>query len=508
MTPLLALVLWVAPASTALPAADTPFAIEVIDEETHRGVPLVELRSVNEIRWFTDSNGLAAIDEPGLMGKKVFLHIKSHGYEYPKDGFGYRGKAFELVAGGRATIALKRVNIAERLYRVTGAGIYRDTLILGERAPIAEGLLNAKVFGSDSVINAAYRGRLYWFWGDTNRPEYPLGSFHVPGATSLPPDAGGLDPDRGIDLTYFKDSTGFAAKTAELPGEGPTWLFGMAVIKDGSKSERLFAHYMKVRPPMIVYEHGLAEFDPALERFQRVRVFESGTEHKHFYPGGQTFEARESGKTYVYFTSPFPFTRVLAAVEALSDLKNYESYTCLVPGTRLDQGAVERDPSGKPVYAWKPNTPPTGMIEQEELIKKGKLTREECLLDFKDVDSGKRVLAHSGSVCWNAYLGRYLMIAVETFGSTSLLGEVWIASAKTPTGPWTVAKKIVTHNDYSFYNPKQHPYFDRDGGKIIYFEGTYTHTFSGNQDPTPRYDYNQIMYKLNLADPRLAFLKQ
>ena len=47
------------------------------------------------------------------------------------------------------------------------------------------------------------------------------------------------------------------------------------------------------------------------------------------------------------------------------------------------------------------------------------------------------------------------------------------------------------------------PYFDQDGGRTIYFEGTYTHTFSGNSDQTPRYDYNQIMYRLDLADPRL-----
>src|SRR5206468_93282 len=34
--------------------------------------------------------------------------------------------------------------------------------------------------------------------------------------------------------------------------------------------------------------------------------------------------------------------------------------------------------------------------------------------------------------------------------------------------------------------------------------GTYTHSFSGNSDQTPRYDYNQIMYKLDLGDKRLA----
>jgi hypothetical protein len=28
--------------------------------------------------------------------------------------------------------------------------------------------------------------------------------------------------------------------------------------------------------------------------------------------------------------------------------------------------------------------------------------------------------------------------------------------------------------------------------------------FSGNPDKTPRYDYNQVMYRLDLADPRLT----
>lgn len=52
-----------------------------------------------------------------------------------------------------------------------------------------------------------------------------------------------------------------------------------------------------------------------------------------------------------------------------------------------------------------------------------------------------------------------------------------------------------------------HPFFDSSGGRIIYFEGTYAATFSGNGHPTPRYDYNQIMYCLDLADPLLESTK-
>ena len=131
--------------------ADAPrprvFRIHVIEEGTGRGVPLVELKTVNQIRYVTDSNGIVAFDEPGLFNRKVFFTITSHGYEVEKDGFGYRGKALEVTEGGSADIVIRRLNIARRLYRVTGAGIYRDSVLTGDAVPIREPLLNGKVFG-------------------------------------------------------------------------------------------------------------------------------------------------------------------------------------------------------------------------------------------------------------------------------------------------------------------------------------------------------------------------
>jgi hypothetical protein len=122
---------------------------------------------------------------------------------------------------------------------------------------------------------------------------------------------------------------------------------------------------------------------------------------------------------------------------------------------------------------------------------------------LRDHDTGKPLRPHAGSVYWNEYRHRWVMITVQT-GGTSFLGEVWYAEADTPVGPWAYAVKVVTHDRYSFYNPKQHPMFDKDGGRLIFFEGTYANTFSGNADPTPRYDYNQVLYKLDLADAQLA----
>jgi hypothetical protein len=59
--------------------------------------------------------------------------------------------------------------------------------------------------------------------------------------------------------------------------------------------------------------------------------------------------------------------------------------------------------------------------------------------------------------------------------------------------------KIVIHDRCSFYNPRRHPCFDLQGSRVVCFEGPCTAAFSGNTDLTPRYDYNQMVYKLDLS---------
>jgi hypothetical protein len=484
---------------TAEPAAHRFFTIEVVDEQTGRGVPLVELRTVNDIRLVTDSNGIAAFEEPGLMDQPVFFHVRSHGYEFPKDGFGYRGKALPVRAGGSAQLKVKRINIAERLYRVTGAGIYRDSLLVGRPVPVRQPVLNGKVLGSDSVVNAVYRGKIHWFWGDTNRPSYPLGNFNVPGATSLLPADGGLDPRRGVDLEYFVGEDGFARAEAQMPGSGPTWIDGLVAFRDGSGRERMFAGYVKIRNMLEVYERGLVEFDEATRRFKKAATFPL---ESPVIPGGHPFLKSIDGVEYVYFAKPYPLVRVKADPESLARPEQYEAFTCLVAGSRLDKPVIDRAEDGSPRYAWKANTPALFAPEQAKLVGSGLLKPDEVLLPLQDADTGKSVTAHGGSVYWNDDRKRWVMITVEA-GGTSFLGEVWYAEADSPLGPWVYARKVVTHDNYSFYNPKQHPMLDQEGGQSIVFEGTYTHTFSSNNDATPRYDYNQVMYRLDLTDRRL-----
>ena len=82
--------------------------IKVVDSETKRGIPLVEFKTMANVSYFTDSNGLIAFYEPGLMNQNIFFHIHGQGYEYPPDLFGYQGIALVPASNYSIIIELKR----------------------------------------------------------------------------------------------------------------------------------------------------------------------------------------------------------------------------------------------------------------------------------------------------------------------------------------------------------------------------------------------------------------
>jgi hypothetical protein len=481
--------------------AAEPFAIRVVDEATGRGVPLVELRSTDQQVFVTDSAGICAITDPALLGQKVYFSTFSHGYEKPADGFGFRGIALDLALGGEATIRLQRLNIAERMYRTTGVGIYSDSVELGLEVPLEQPLVSGLVAGQDSVQAAVLGDRVYWFYGDTNRLAYPLGQFRTSGAVSRLPSAGGLSPDEGVDLEYFVDEGGFSRPMFEARGEGVIWLDGVTTLDDGEEGERIVGHFSRRRGLAEELEQGIAVFDPVAGKFEVIATLQ---DTRHLL--GQAVHVGSGDQEYIYLASPYPSLRVPARWEAVIDPEQYEGLTPLVAGTSFDrdQSQIERDADGRVVYDWKLDTPPLTTEQERQLIQSGLLPADSARWQTVDAATGERIRLHGGSVRWNKCRQRWVMIAVEIYGKTSHLGEVWYLEAAEPEGPWTKGVRIVTHDKYSFYNPTHHDFFDEDGGRIIYFEGTHTHTFSGNPVQTPKYDYNQIMYRLDLDDPRLA----
>ncbi|HEX42225.1 MAG TPA: hypothetical protein ENN81_09215, partial [Phycisphaerales bacterium] len=472
------------------------FKITVVDSQTKRGVPLVELRTTNSIRYWTDSNGIVAVNEPGLMGQRVFFTVFSHGYEYPKDGFGSVGKALLVEPGGSAVIEIKRTNIAHRLYRITGQGIYRDSILTGTPTPLKNPVINGLVMGQDSVFTVVYGGRLYWFWGDTARPSYPLGHFAMSGAVSQLPSKGGLDPAVGVDLEYFIDETGFSRPVAPLKEGGLVWLDGFMTVPDSTGRTRMVAGFARLKTLDVVLERGLMVWNDDSERFEP--VVRGGKDLLPFSNTAHAFPVDVSGQRYYYFSAPAPAAprlRVRADYDHATDPNRYEVFT---------------DPMQQSIRAQEHKST---WISYADLAKAlgGKQAVIDALkgqtkdIHLYDIETGDKVVSHNGTVNYNPYRKRWIAIVCQVYGKPSMLGETWYAEADTPVGPFTYARRIITHDKYSFYNPAHHGEFDKDGGRTIFLEGTYTHTFSGTpENATARYDYNQIMYSLDLADPRLT----
>lgn len=475
------------------PSPPEYFIIKIVDEETGRGVPLVELSTVNNMLYYTDNNGIVAFYEPGLMNTDVFFNIKSHGYEFPSDGFGYRGKRLFTKQGSHVELKIKRLNIAERLYRITGYGVYRDSVLVNEPIPIKQPLLNGRVFGQDTVISAIYKGKIYWFWGDTTKPDYPLGNFAVSGAISDLPEKGGLHPSIGINLNYFTNKDGFSKQMCPIKAPGMKWLEGLLVLTNKDGEEQLFARYAAVKDVGHINEVGLVVFNDLKQEFEHVLTYPTKGAHHSSHP----VLINWNGQSYYYL---FPTLRIPADIDAIKDINRFENFTCARSNSQSNGYEIERDESGKPVYRWRKGIAPFNPNIHNTLIRDRLIKQEESWIFLHDIATGKPTKTprfFNGSVYWNEFRKSWIMI---TMGAA---GEIWFSESDTPTGPWVYARMIVNHDKYNFYNPTQHPFFDEQGGKTIYFEGTYTATFSSAPTQTPAFDYNQVMYRLDLSDPRL-----
>lgn len=426
-------------------AAVTPFYVKVIDADSKRPVPLVEFRTSHQVRHVTDNAGAVVIDEPELVGREVYFYISSHGYEVEKDGFGYQGTRLQIELGKSVTIEIQRKNRAERMGRLTGAGRFSNAIQAGLRKQPANE--SAGVFGCDSVLNAVYKDRLFWIWGDTNKAGYPLGNFHSTGATTPL----SLDLEAGFEFDFFENDSGFVKPVAKMPGEGPTWLTGLSVFPDAEGKPHLMATYQKIKGFLTLYETGICEWNDAKQEFQKV----SELNRKSELPIGHPFEYEdEKGERWMVYADPIPTLKIPLRYEALLD------------------------PS------------------QHVVVKPD--------VAFTDVETAEKIEPHRGHIAWNDYRKRWVMIFSEVNNergkddSRSQLGEVFFAESKSPFGPWRRCLKVATHDHYSFYNPKQHPEFQKGEGRVIYFEGTYTTSFSRAKIPTPRWDYNQVLYRLDL----------
>lgn len=490
------------------PPRSTPWAeIRVVDDATGRGVPLAELATVNALEFVADDEGRVAFQEPGLMGREIWLHVRCHGYEHPTDGFGFRGRRIVPRAGETTTIEVTRKNVAERLCRLTGEGRLRDSILLG-RVPFPGPPIPGGVAGQDSVQAVPYGGRVFWFWGDTNRMSYPLGLFRTAGATTALPDplAPDSDPARGLRFEHFLgppidgEPNGFVRPMMPLPErpEGVIWIDGVCVVPDAEGRGRMVARYSRRRGLEEELEQGVAVWDDAVESFVVARELPRDETWRR--PATHPVTVEGEGGKWILFGAPSATVRVPATYEAVLDPSRYEAFTCAD-----ESGGPVVGSDGRPEWRWQAALPPTDSAAERRFVDAGLLAPEHArfLPAAAGAAAGTRVRLHSGTVRFNPFRGRWVLVAGE-IGGTSHLGEVWYAEADDPTGPFRVAVKIVTHDRQSFYNVCHHDFLDRDGGRTIHFEGTFTRDFSGNPRATPRADYNQVLYRLDLDAGALA----
>lgn len=435
-------------------AAPLPCRIEVVEGGTGWPVPLVELRTTHEVRLVTDNAGIVALDLPELMGREVWFSVSGHGYERPRDGFGYRGVRLTPQPGAVLRIEVERTIVARRLGRITGAGLLAESRQLG----LPGGGPESGVLGCDSIQAAVHRGRLFWFWGDTTLAHYPLGIFHATGATTAVRPLASFEPPVHLPFELFRDDAGKPRAVATMPGKGPTWISGCVSLPDAAGTPKLVASYVKITPPLEAYQRGLCLWQDDTARFEPFRVLWSKQDPPAPAPpmpeGHAVPWKDEEGRPWVLFGNPFPSLRCPATFEGWQD-----------PG------------------AWEVLEP------QATLPAAG---------------AGVAVKPHSGSIAWNPWRGRWVTVFMEAFGKPSVFGELWYAEADAPTGPWGPAVKVLSHENYTFYNPRLHPEMTPADSPILLFEGTYTMQFANRPFPTARYDYNQVLYRLDLDDPALA----
>lgn len=496
-----------APTPSESATASHYFAVRVVDANTGRGIPLVFLRTVYKAIYMTDSAGYVAFFEPGLMtGEPLWVTVSSYGYESPTGFLGCEGTAINPVPGGSVVIKLVRTQIAERLYRLTGYGIYRDSLLLGKTVPIDKPVLNAQVAGSDTIQCANFQGRLLWLWQDTDRMSFPLGNFSMTGAvTELPVH---LNPDSGLNFKYFTENgqpNTFARAMVKVQlkksGTFPVWVDGLTVVPDQSGKERLVARYYAADHDMSCIEEGLVLWNDTAQIFEKLETFHGSNA---LAPSGHAIYAYDNGIRYVYYGKN---VRVKADFACVSDPSQYEAFTCLAPDGRK----ARRKVMGSLIWAWVKGGKPVHFENTDDLIRAGIMRPDESPYSLVDVDTKQRVVPAQVGVAWNPFLGLWVNIIQQKMGDTTA-GEIFFSTANSPEGPWQHCRKVATHhmsrdsykcNHNDLYNPVQHYELMREGGRFVYFSGTLVNTFSGNQWWTPLYNYNNIMYRLDFKDPRL-----
>lgn len=447
------------------------FGIHVVDESNGRGIPMATVRLANGATHLTDSAGWVRIDEPGLMHRKLRIEVNSPGYGLAAEDSDSNSLLVQLAASGDAVIKLVRLDIAERAYRITGAGIYRDSELLGREVPLPSGSFSSGLLSASGTQRITLGKKVLWCWRDALLSHERIPSLGVVGAFSQIPDSGGLDPTQGVHFSYLPTGSDQVESLLIAEEPGIMWIEGLASVQDENGADAVVAHYVRQGSKGERAEHGIALWTEE-QRFERIVVL--GEEYEWQFPSGQAVRQRTNEQDWCYFASPFCHVRCPARLDAVRNPAAYQALTW--------------DSSAK-APVWQQTLPPMTQRDESSWVAEGRVQHPHTQVE--DHATRKPVPVLDASIEWNPHHHCYIMIAA------SVDGDIWMAESTQIEGPWQRAIRIVNAEPGMCTKPVQHPFMNQEGGRIIWFETALLDTNA------PRYDGNELMHRLDLDDPRL-----
>ena len=427
--------------------SSAPFRITVVDAENGWPVPLVQFKTANGLVFTSDNAGVVAVDEPDLLGQTVRFSVEGHGYGIGPDIHRPGSVTYGLARGGKAVLKITRNQVAKRLGRIGGTGLFAESRKFGEHLDKKD---QGEV-GRDSVQCRPYNGKLFWLWGDTSMQGYAIGIFNTTAAFT-PNPAFPLDPKPPVYPPYdqIRNDEGHVRGVIKAQGEGPIWIFGLIDLKDKAGKDHLGGAWSQIRNSLEAYKNGLCVWNDKTKNFDVIQTLmdkEKGIMPEFFPDPNAVHWTDPKGKKWLLYGFPFPHHRIPDSYEAWCDPTTWE---------KIDWNGKEK------------------------------------IARYKD---GKKFEAVGGQMMWNAKIKKWVGICMQKWN----LGALCYIEADSPFGPWENGQQIVFHHNYTIYNPIIHVEYGPDTPYLV-FEGTYTDAFINQPNPTPRYNYTQMLFRLDLKD--------
>ena len=413
-----------------------PCALEIREKGDGRPVPALMFSSSFALRTVTDNDGVIAIDMPDFFGKDTWFGIHGLGYELKKDFIGNTGFRVKARPGETERREVLRSGRAIALGRLTGSGIFAQSQKLGRRLDYPESGAVCR-WGTQYAVVGRH---VFWVWNTTRTMsgEEPV---YVTGGATKRDDFANPEPPVVPHYAPLAGETALEPLFDEVAG--PVEVSGLIVVENAEKKPQLVAVYSRRDARGELLERGLCRMDVRKRHFRILKALwkkgVQGDPSPERFPTGHAVRYEDKdGRKWILFGDPFPTVKVPA---------DYESWNS---GGR----------------AWQKVEPPALAAS-----------------------------ARSGSIAYAPSQKKWFAV----YQAREKPGEVYVAKADSPFGPWEDAEKVLDTGVYAFENPLIHAFSLKADSSCLFFEGTPTarNGGKGKRGDIPRVLDNSILYRLD-----------